>query len=67
MKIITLDRITANAWNGSNLVGYLYVDFPTDWPEDVVAVVTDNLIESVRRAYPGASIETERDEIAWSA
>lgn len=67
MKMITLNRVTASAWDGADRVGYLYVDFPTDWPEDVVAVVADNLIASVQRAYPGASIETEYDEIAWSA
>jgi hypothetical protein len=66
MKTITLNRITASAWSGSNRVGYLYVDFPTDWSEDVVAVLTDNLIASARREYPGLSIETEHDEIAWS-
>lgn len=68
MKTITLTRLTATAWIGDESPGYLYADFPTDYPEHIVAAITENLVESVKRAHPGASsVEIERDEIAWSA
>lgn len=67
MKIITLTRITASAWDGTERVGYTYVDFPTDWPEYLVRLMTREVATSVRKMHPGRDIVTETEEIAWSA
>jgi hypothetical protein len=67
MKSITLTRLTGYAWIGTDSPGYLYADFPVDYPEHIADSIRESLIESVKRAYPGATVEVETDEIAWSA
>lgn len=67
MKMITLTRLTGTAWTGTDSPGYLYADFPTDYPEHITEVIRESLVESVENAYPGCTVEVETDEIAWSA
>lgn len=66
MKTITLTRLTGTAWIEDESPGYLYADFPVDYPEHIVDAITENLVESVKREYPGASVEIETEEIVWS-
>lgn len=66
-KIITLDRITVSAWNGTDRIDYLYADFPQGWPEDLVESIKRELVRTLSQQHPDHAIEIEHDEIAWSA
>jgi hypothetical protein len=66
-KVITLDRITVSAWNGTDSVDYLYADFPQGWPADLVDLISQELVRTVGEKNPGLPLEIETDEIAWSA